>query len=228
MLAMTQPARLWKIGVVSEGPTDFLVLKAVIGELLGEQPVEFRRIHPDEIMISPFGNGWRGVQRWCQEYGPTLESFMRDIPSDMLDLLVVHVDGSVAGEQDISVAKPCPPPRPTADALREVISRDWLQRPSLPSFVVLATPMVDTETWVVSAVAPPEMALCECDPKAWRTLVELKLLGTKDGKLKKNQAAYRPLAEAVGKELARVRTTCTEAERFCEDFRVNINSNFQP
>ena len=93
MLAMTQPARLWKIGVVSEGPTDFLVLKAVIGELLGEQPVEFRRIHPDEIMISPFGNGWRGVQRWCQEYGPTLESFMRDIPSDMLDLLVVHVDG---------------------------------------------------------------------------------------------------------------------------------------
>ena len=146
----------------------------------------------------------------------------------MLDLLVVHVDGSVAGEQDISVAKPCPPPRPTADALREVISRDWLQRPLLPSFVVLTTPMVDTETWVVSAVAPPGKTICECDPKAWRTLVDLKRLRTKDGKLKKNQAAYRPLAEAVGKELARVRTTCTEAERFCEDFRVNINSNFQP
>lgn len=225
MLAMTQPARLWKIGVVSEGPTDFLVLKAVIGELLGEQPVEFRRIHPDEIMISPFGNGWRGVQRWCQEYGPTLESFMRDIPSDMLDLLVVHVDGSVAGEQDISVAKPCPPPRPTADALREVISRDWLQRPSLPSFVVLATPMVDTETWVVSAVAPPGKTICECDPKVWRTLVELKRLRTKDGKLKKSQVEYRPLAEAVGKELARVRTTCTEAERFCEDFRVATNGD---
>lgn len=55
-------------------------------------------------------------------------------------------------------------------------------------------------------------------PKVWSNVVELKRLGTKDGKLKKNQAAYRPLAEAVGRELARVRTERMEAERFCEQF----------
>lgn len=54
------------IGIVSEGPTDYLVLKAVIDKITGETN-RYLSLQPERDMLGRFGNGWKGVWRWCEE-----------------------------------------------------------------------------------------------------------------------------------------------------------------
>ena len=54
------------IGIVSEGPTDYLVLKAAIDTITGESN-RYLSLQPERDMTGRFGNGWKGVWRWCKE-----------------------------------------------------------------------------------------------------------------------------------------------------------------
>ncbi|WP_044917161.1 hypothetical protein [Butyrivibrio sp. WCE2006] len=54
------------IGIVSEGPTDYLVLKAVIDKITGESN-RYLSLQPEWDMLGRFGNGWKGVWKWCKE-----------------------------------------------------------------------------------------------------------------------------------------------------------------
>jgi len=64
------------IGVVAEGPTDFLVLQSVIQAVLPGSEVWF--IQPS-VPLNAFGAGWRGVKNWCTEFrGEDLDLFMRE------------------------------------------------------------------------------------------------------------------------------------------------------
>ena len=52
------------IGIVSEGPTDHMVLKAAIDRITGEEN-RYLSLQPEPDMMGRFGNGWKGVWRWC-------------------------------------------------------------------------------------------------------------------------------------------------------------------
>ena len=54
------------IGIVSEGPTDYLVLKEVIDKITGEEN-RYLSLQPEPDMLGRYGNGWKGVWRWCKE-----------------------------------------------------------------------------------------------------------------------------------------------------------------
>ena len=53
------------IGIVGEGPVDQMVLKAAISRITGERHI-YRNIQPEQDMLGEFGNGWKGVYRWCE------------------------------------------------------------------------------------------------------------------------------------------------------------------
>jgi len=205
-----------RVGIVAEGPSDWLVLEAVMRGL--EPNVEFVRLRPDQSPESTSAFGWRGVRSWCREYGPNLATFMTGVTSGVLHVLVIHVDCSMAHNEN--ARRPCPPAADTADALRAVILNSWLGLPTHPPFLVITNPSLSTEAWVVAALDPPYRNLndIECDDRVENELVARTLLRRKDGEVKKPARRYQPLADIVQRELATVRRYCSQADRFCGDF----------
>lgn len=213
-----------RLAIVSEGPSDYLVLRSVIEKILPGS--EVLPIHPDlPVAVYPEygaavggahrGSGWLGVKAWCADYsGEDLELFLRAVVGQEYDGLIVHVDASMAGNLDIN--EPCPPVSSTTEPLRRVIVEDWLRLVSQPSFLVLATPSKTTDAWVVAALDPSRSNL-ECDHGVERALVRLGRLRTKGGRVQKSRDRYESLARAVAAKISQVRSCCSEADRFATD-----------
>lgn len=50
-----------RIGIASEGPTDYLVLKTIIDRITGEDN-QYLPLQPETDMAGQrYGNGWKGV-----------------------------------------------------------------------------------------------------------------------------------------------------------------------
>lgn|SRR6185295_16588119 len=205
-----------RVGIVAEGPSDWFALEELIKAVRPD--VEFQHLRPDMTLVSRSPHGWRGVKAWCQQEGQRLETLLTGVSGLPIHVLVIHVDCSMAPHVD--ALRDCPPARDTADALREVVVRDWLGLSALPESVVLATPSWTTDTWIVAALDPPYTGSLplECDDRAERELSQRRLLRLRDGEVKKPEAKYRPLAEAMAQALDRVCAVCTEALRFREEF----------
>ena len=161
-----------RIAASVEGPTDVIVLEAVLKALLPDADFEFQTLQPEGSVAfdsAPFngtGVGWVGVYRWslqaAREGGGSVSG------SSALsnhDVLIVHVDADVASEtyasgkirdaprDDLPCEQPCPPPDKTTNALRAVVL-NWLGEHGCPPRVVLCTPSKSTEAWVLAAVWP--------------------------------------------------------------------------
>lgn len=81
------------IGIVAEGPRDFELIAAVIDTITNNENT-YQRIQPEPNMIGQFGNGWKGVWKWCENNQGRLKIYMQSmIPR--LDFLVIHMDGDV-------------------------------------------------------------------------------------------------------------------------------------
>jgi hypothetical protein len=211
-----------RVGIVAEGTSDCLALEELMRVFHPE--IEFLRLRPDMTLVSGSPHGWRGVKAWCQQEGGRLEAILAGVPGLPIHLLVIHVDCSMA--HNIGASRSCPPARATADAMREVIVRDWLGRDSLPEFVVLVTPSWTTDTWVVATLNPAYSGKVplECDDRAEMELTRRRLLRLKEGEIKKPEARYRPLVETMLQRLAHVFTICTEADRFRMEFTAASSS----
>ena len=85
------------IGIVGEGPTDYLVIKEVIDFVSGEENT-YIRLQPEPNLQGKFGNGWKGVWKWCEDTAPILEKIFCDITPKM-DLLVVQMDADVSRKE---------------------------------------------------------------------------------------------------------------------------------
>ena len=107
---------------VTEGPTDQLVLEALVAKWLDEDFVP-RHIQPPsseyaielDESLSP---GWKGVLGWCEGRSAGLR-VSRDEVVKQADCLIVHVDADVAVDSEFShppFAGACPPAR---DALSD-------------------------------------------------------------------------------------------------------------
>jgi hypothetical protein len=214
-----------RLAVVTEGPSDYLVLRSVIETIL--PGAEVVPVHP-EVPVAAYpeyrqalggafrGSGWLGVRAWCTEYSGErdLELFLSAVVGDKYDGLVVHVDASMASNVDID--QPCPPPSATTSPLRKVVIEKWLGLASTPAFLVLVTPSKTIDAWVVAALEPTHPNL-ECDFAVENVLVRLHKLRTSDGRVKKPRDRYEQLAAMVGIQIAQVRKRCSEAERFAAD-----------
>lgn len=225
------------IGTIVEGPTDRLLLKAIIDKVCPGEHL-YRDLQPLD-MGSSFGergSGWKGVRQFClvdikQRFG-TLDHFIID---HQIDLLVIHVDADVITESDLQdgienlvddVSQPCPP---AIDKLQKVIA-SWLNTPPNELSrhkVVIAIPSQDSENWVFAGLFPHH-SLCqqtdyECiyplnshqHPAFLLTKPEFRsVLQRKEGKIKKHRREYEAVLPEVMQAWHNVRVICPQAQIF--------------
>lgn len=211
-----------RIGIVAEGRSDWEMIEEIIKSLYPD--VEFERICPDYQLASlpnkPFG--WKGVRAWCKENGGRLRIIMDGVIGRELQLLIIHVDASMA-DKVLRPLPPCPPANKTTDQLRVVMTSKWLKSNPLPGYVVLVTPSKMTDTWIVATLNHNRINI-ECDFEVEEELAQHRLLPRKKGEVKKPRNRYLPLAQRVARQLNNVRSVCTEADRFVREFQAAYSS----
>lgn len=85
------------IGIVCEGPTDYILLKRIVDQITREEN-EYMQLQPEDNLTGEYGNGWKGVWKWCIDNRAIKGDFMKDI-IPKLDLLIVQMDGDVARKE---------------------------------------------------------------------------------------------------------------------------------
>ncbi len=229
-----------KIGTVVEGPTDRLLLKAIIAKLC-PGGYDYLDLQPADngASFGRTGTGWKGVRRFCHDVRQSLNTDIAALITDhQIDLLIIHTDADIAFESDLqedifcpvkNVPQPCPPILPTAENLEEVVAR-WLNPEGADKFppeVIMALPSQDTENWLFAALFPDD-ALCghpdyECihngnDPRHPAYLMTLKKYGKvlkrKDGKIKKPMNRYCQVSGNVADNWSKVCEFCSQARVF--------------
>jgi hypothetical protein len=196
---MSEPLR---VALVCEGPTDKIVLAAILPGLL-RRPVVVTMVQPMEEELGgggALGFGWRGVRRWCQEVRAGRLSTLEDWLSQT-DLLIIHLDGDVAREPDVACARPCPPAEDTADALRAVLLND-LGLSAPPPGLLITTPMDATEAWLLPILRDVQTSECAADPAARFIGGEPKLMNQSR---KKQTARYRAASRDISAHWTRAR-----------------------
>jgi hypothetical protein len=206
-----------RVGIVAEGPSDWLVLQEVMKSV--HPDVEFVSLHPDQTLSQSLGQGWRGVRAWCVENGPRLELIMNGDSSRPLHILVIHADCSMADKANAE--HPCPPASDTAVALAKVVESEWLGCKPRPEFVVIATPSQSSDAWVVATLDPSyvNLANIECDKAVEEEFVRRRLFRRRDGQVKKPGKVYAPIAARISQSIDHVCTHCPQAEAFRANFR---------
>lgn len=231
---MSDPLR---VALAVEGPTDNIVLEAILKALLPDTELVLSKLQPEgSLAFGRTGAGWAGVYRWCRQTASEGDGSVSG--SSVLlhhHILIVHVDADVASEtysngkisdapaQDLPCDQDCPPPSRTTDALRRVVL-NWLGEHNTPSRVVLCTPSKNTEAWVVAAVWPDNDQVqrddweCRANPAA-----ELRRLpGSK--RFTKRQVDYRGRQEEIQLGWPGVSVKLTEAGRFEGELRAAISA----
>jgi hypothetical protein len=228
-----------KIAFVVEGPTDFIMLKTVIANLLKGRDFIPQVLKPE--MSEAFkpvpgkDGGWPGVCRWCLQVAEQGGGRLSNSPLfGFLDLLILQLDADVAGahysaghiqnpfpDPTLPCEEPCPPPSATTDRLRNIVLR-WLGEPATPPQVVLCTPSKALETWLLVSLFPEDTVAkksdVECHPKPAETLqgkpTECRLV--RSGR--KDREMYLKCAPQFVSKWHDVTATCSEAARFENDF----------
>ena len=186
------------IGVVCEGPTDYEAIKRVV-DMVTQDDNEFLRLQPEESLEGQFGNGWKGVWKWCENYGSILHDYMwKAIPQ--IECLIVQMDGDVSRcEKEVhctcaatscacsgtvhplscQICKDgkCPVSLPCsghetggyAECLSGLIKK-WLCLSAESSPVIITVPCDSIDTWV--AVSYGDLTeKCEQHPNPWGSII---------------------------------------------------------
>lgn len=66
------------IGIVCEGPTDYIILKKVI-DLITNETNYYVQLQPEPDLTGQYGNGWKGVWKWCCDNADIRKQLMKDI-----------------------------------------------------------------------------------------------------------------------------------------------------
>ena len=226
---MSDPLR---IAAAVEGPTDAIVLRAILSALLPDMEFEFQTLQPEGSVAFGFpsfgrtGAGWAGVCRWSRQ--SVREGDGSVSGSSVLsyhDVLIVHVDADVAGKtyadgnirdapcEDLPCERPCPPPHETTNALRAVIL-NWLGEHERPPRIVLCTPSKSIEAWVLAAIWPENRMVrrddWECRPNPEDQLGAL----PKPRRFRKRPDDYRSKKSEIVEGWPQVSQRLTEAARF--------------
>ena len=239
---MSEPLR---IAVVVEGPTDAIVLEAVVSALLPGREFVLDTLQPEgsaafeDGAFGSTGGGWPGVYRWCRqaaEEGQGTVSGSAALFSH--HVLIVHLDADVAGKtyadgnirdaprDDLPCEEPCPPADGTTNALRAVLM-GWLGEQGCPPRVTLCIPSKSTEAWVVAAVWPDNDLVQRCD---WECRddpgAQLRVLPRKQ-RFDKRQSDYRRKRSEMERGWQAVSERLAEAARFGEELLGSIPGEYR-
>lgn len=229
------------IGIVCEGPTDYILLKGIIDKISGKDNQYFQ-LQSEDNLLGEYGNGWKGVWKWCLDHRQGLEKFMNDI-EPKLDILVVHMDGDVARKEkevhcgcrsteckwieekeplscqrlknkECPVSLPCKSHPLSAKGYRDHLTakiEEWL---GFPEKICIVVPCDSTEAWVIAAYDKYEESEEIKDP--WNKIIS-------KGKSyhniripghKKNTRIYQQFVLQVCNNWEAVKRLCTSAEIF--------------
>jgi hypothetical protein len=235
-----------KIGLVSEGITDYLVLRAAIESMLEGRSFILTSLQPEGSVAftgrgqsGPFGGGWKGVYKWCLQSAKRGSGSLSGDPLFVFgyDLLVLHLDADVAGEDpshdpvapmpDLAGLLPreqaCPPPNATTDQLR-VVMLSWLGETQTPPQTVLGTPSKNTEAWVMAACFPSDevvnTATWECRRRPENRLG----LQPRAKRFSKSYADYEARQSELQARWPAIVAGLSEAPRFENDFTTAIQT----
>jgi len=227
---MSNPLR---ISFVTEGPTDYVVLRAAVRALLGGADFEPVALQPelDESLRTKSASGWGGVYFWCRQTVAQTGGPASGNPLFASDdaLIVIQVDADIARrsyadyeikdapKDDLPCEQPCPPPGATTDPLRSVIL-GWLNETATPPQAVLCTPSKNIETWILVGLFPENEQVAKPNIECrWGLDVQLRKYGPIKG-TQKLIDAYRANEAGIGQAWRAIRARCTEAERFSQEF----------
>jgi hypothetical protein len=183
-----------RIGLVAEGPTDYVVVEASLRSIL-PNPFTLVLIQPDATRRGMEG-GWCGVLKWCRDlHSRGVTSIENDPTLDLFDLVIVHVDADVAGESYGNCSReaaeearraglgllpcslPCPPPEATVNNLKSVVL-SWMGVTALGNKTILCLPSKASDAWLAAAAFPAGHSIL-LDLECSLTLVgRLDLMGT--------------------------------------------------
>lgn len=85
------------IGIICEGPTDYIVLKEIVDKITGANNY-YVQLQPEPDLTGASGNGWKGVWKWCVDNVAMKEKLMKDI-EPALDILIIQMDGDVSRKE---------------------------------------------------------------------------------------------------------------------------------
>ena len=238
------------IGIVSEGQTDYLVLKKVIDKITGDNN-QYRHLQPETDMTGRFGNGWKGVWKWCREM-PPLDVLMDGI-QPRIDIIIIQMDGDVIRkEREIHcacsstvcedkgnqfpiychkavmrkcpVAIPCPNHSTTIDDMiahgKNILSQTIGTMDK--NRIIITIPCDSTDAWIVASY--DEFSDIEKIEDPWRNIIAR-------GKFyhdirirgdKKSVSTYSVLAAHLEQNWELVKDKCLSAKLLDEEIREKI------
>ncbi len=231
------------IGIVCEGPTDYVILRGVIDGITGEKN-RYIPIQPDPDARGRYLNGWKGVWKWCREYAGILAPYMKDMQPAM-DLLVVQMDGDVS-RKDKPVHCGCNSVhcerRGTADPLMCIVDTCPIVLPCLTheppvggyishlkqfigsllgqtDNICVAIPCDSIEAWIVAAYDGVENVEAEEDP--WEHMIARGKYyhGIRISGKKKRAVTFLEFVPVVCENWGRVTQLCESARDFEESIR---------
>ena len=234
-----------RIALVGEGITDFEVLRAAIDSMLNGRSFDLKLLQPEGSVAfsgrgnaGPLGGGWKGVYRWCRQAALRGGGSLSGDPLFIeTDLLILHLDADVAGEDPandpidpipelaglLPCEQACPPAAATTEALRPVML-SWVGESEMPPRTVLCTPSKSTEGWVMAAFFPNDREMirkgweCHANPEG-RLAQQPKAL-----RFSKRRGDYEARAPRIRDSWPAVAAKLPEANRFHRDFVSAVQS----
>jgi len=223
-----------RVALVSEGPTDAVVIQAALKALL-PRPFVLTVLQPDPI-LPRLGGGWGGVLRWCCQFaGRGADNFEGDPTLHGFDLFIVHVDADVTDSSYGAInsemadlargcswpvlpqAFSCPPAAAGANFMRSCLL-SWSSLVAPGPKTVLCVPSKAIESWVAAAMLAdghPTLQGLECNPNVEG---KLKILPVGQ-RIRKSLRNYRACEAEITRAWDKVRLHCIQAEQFSADVR---------
>ncbi|WP_373216205.1 hypothetical protein [Ruminococcus sp. 5_1_39BFAA] len=237
------------IGIVGEGPTDYLVIKEVIDHISGEENT-YIRLQPEPNLEGKFGNGWKGVWKWCEDTSGILEQMFCDIIPKM-DMLVIQMDADVSrkekevhclcehnkcdnkaevhplecdkiGKKECPVVLPCESHTPSPDGYvghLHAMILKWLGLEEEQENILIVIPCDSTDAWIVAAYE--EFEDVETIEEPWNTIIAKKkeYHEIRVPGKKKNVSVYSKFVLQLINNWGAVRDKCQSAKNFEDDIR---------
>ena len=218
-----------RVALVSEGPTDAIVIEAALRALL-PRPFVLTQLQPEPTRPK-LGTGWGGVLRWCVDFAARNYACFEDDPTlPGFDLFVVHIDADVATKNYADVSDEfaqlaaqhgwptlpnsarCPPPSGSVNAMRTCLLA-WAGMHEPGPKTVFCVPSKAVEAWLTAAALDGDHALqssLECNLNVESQLRALPVAQ----RIKKTARDYRALGRTIAEEWSVVRQRCSQADRF--------------
>jgi hypothetical protein len=218
-----------RVALVTEGPTDAVVIEAALKALL-PRPFVLTQLQPEPTRPK-LGGGWGGVLRWCLDFAKGgHDRFEQDPTLPGFDLFVVHIDADVAEKEytDVGIEIAdlarqrgwpqlpnvirCPPPSGSAEAMRTCLLA-WAGLREPGPRTVLCVPSKAVEAWLTAATVDEDHPLLDGLECNFAVEARLKALPIAQ-RIKKTSRDYRARERTLTENWPAVRQRCTQAERF--------------